>query len=128
MVERRMINGIYEDEQGLKHSEEFMTDYFENAFEVYKEIIEYFNNTLISYESRRKAISAEWFNETKEFFCEFIKTNSGTLKDSVGFYDRVKCVHCGKVKRRRRIDSSDIQKIKCKVLELSNKQRENDKE
>lgn len=113
MTEQRLLKGKYKDSWG-ETEEEFMYDYNPDAEAIYKEILESFNNDLRPFEKERFFVSAEWNNEKKIMYCDFQKTNSGTLRDNKGYYDRVKCVHCGLVRRRRKIDSSDIKDIKCK--------------
>ena len=115
MAEQRLLKGKYKDKDG-EYEEKFMCDYDPDAEKTYKETLKFFNSDLHEWETERFFISAEWIDNEKEFYCDFQKSNAGTLKDGIGYYDRVVCIHCGKVRRRRRIDSSDIKKIICKKL------------
>lgn len=104
--------------------EEFEATYYEDetAFDTYKRIIESFNEEELRRKEENKnyitnirtPISAEWGGEGI-IYCLFQKQNCGTLKDSKGYYDKCKCVLCGRIRKRRNIDSSDISKIICKT-------------
>ncbi len=113
MVERKQLKGVFKTEEGISN-EQLELDYQEDPMKAYTKIIEFFNNTLRPYEKRRTVISAEWVKEKSNYYCDFEKTNMFTLKDSKGYYDRMKCKNCGKVRRRYGLNESP--KVKCKGL------------
>lgn len=114
MTEKRTLRGTYTDSSG-EQTEEFSYEYSEDALEVYKSVIEQFNDGLRPNEKPRTAIKAEWVEDgKKDYFCDFRKVSLMTLKDSKGYYDRVKCVHCGKIRRRYGIGNPKYEKVRCK--------------
>jgi hypothetical protein len=123
MSEKRLLQGKFECNKKINEEEfEYYYDNDISAFEVYQKIIGDFNNEELKRNMKdkkypvflRKALSANWFDSVIKY-CDFKKVSIHSLKDSKGYYDLTKCVNCGRKRRRRYIDSSDISNIICRT-------------
>jgi hypothetical protein len=114
MTERKMLKGWYSDTEHENREEEFEWNYEEKALSAYKKAINYFNETLRPGEFPRTALKAEWVEESKSnFYCEFEKENFITKKDSRGYYDKMKCIYCGKIKKRYSLEGYELKNVAC---------------
>ncbi len=124
-MERRKLKGVYKNKRGELCEEEFECNYFPDAEETYKHLLDSFNEEeKRRYEDNPKVqdirtfVSAEWGIAKGVNYCDFLKISIMALKDSKGYYDRVRCTRCGRIKRRYSLDSRELKNIKCKVQEV----------
>jgi hypothetical protein len=102
--------------------EEITINAKDDLFEAYKQVVEDYNRVERERKSEipdyivdlREAIKIVEIVETQAVNCFFTKISSVSLEDSQGIYDKVKCLKCGRIRKRYGLISPQIY---CKVQE-----------
>ncbi len=123
-MEKKILIGKYNDSTGKIQQEELEENYIgESAEEIYKRLIRDFNSEEKErYGEKadiREFVFAEWKDEQSKgiIYCDFRKTNAGTLNEGRRFFDRFVCEKCGRVKRVYGINSGVLKNVKCRKQE-----------